>query len=274
MTKKKLTTFALIIALLLSTSQIIVLGQDSEPNDDFENAQTIEVGLTEAFLEADDKDFFSFQPSNLTDLTITIHPSYELTLSAILYDADQNHVTQTATANAGDIMTIYVQNVTTSTYFIEVFSNQVNETGDYTIDISEKLVLSVLTINVIDDGEDAIQGAWVYSTETPSGQPSLDGQTDENGEVSFNELITGSYTFVIHKTGYLNATIGQTFANAGEITLTVTLNDEPQLPAERGNWFSQNMFGIAILVIVLALFGAGWWYYTNNRGRIPPVTQE
>jgi hypothetical protein len=195
-----------------------------------------------------------------------------LTLSAILYDADQNQVNQRSTDRPGDIMTLYVQDVTSTHYFIEVFSGQVNATGDYTIHISEKLLLSTLTVKVIDSSENPIQAALVYTTETPSGQLPLSGQTDGNGEVKFNELTNGTYTFVIQRTGYLNSTIGQTFGSAGEITLTVTLNENPQIPS--GNWFIQNMFGIGVLIAVLILFGIGWWYYTNSRGRLPPVTQE
>lgn len=274
MKQRKTSTFTIIVILFLYLTPVIVLGQDSEPNNDFENAQVIEVGLTEAFMDSEDRDFFSFQPSNLTDITITIHPSYELTLSTILYDTEQNQLTQRSTDRPGDIMTIHVQDVTSSSYFIEVFSNQVNETGDYTINISEKLVLSVLTIKVIDPSENPIEAALVHSTETPSGQQTLSGQTDENGEVSFNELANGAYTFVIQKTGYLNSTIGQTFGSAGEITLTVTLNENPQVPADSGNWFIQNMFGLGLLAAILILIGLGWWYYTNNRGRLPPITQE
>ncbi len=273
-TKNKISKITLVIVLMATLTPIWIVGADTEPNNGIDNAEMIEAGISEGMITEQDRDFYVFYPAGQSDLTIMVHPSYELTMSATLYDADENVVTEQTTTNPGDIMTIYLDNVPESMYYLEVYSPQANESGEYTIDIQEKLVLSVLTIKVVDTNDSPIDGAEVYSIEAPTGQVDLSQLTDINGEATFSELESGEYTFVIEKTGYLNETIGQTFESAGNSTITVTLQNEPDVPAEQGGFVERNMTGIGLLALAVALIAAGWWYYNSNKQEVPPIEQQ
>ena len=273
-TKNKISKITLLIVLMATLTPIWIVGADTEPNNGIDNAEMIEAGISEGMITEQDRDFYVFYPAGQSDLTIMVHPSYELTMSATLYDADENVVTEQTTTNPGDIMTIYLDNVPESMYYLEVYSPQANESGEYTIDVQEKLVLSVLTIKVIDTNDSPIDGAEVYSIEAPTGQVDLSQLTDINGEATFSELASGEYTFVIEKTGYRNETIGQTFESAGNSTITVTLQNEPDVPAEQGGFVERNMTGIGLLALAVALIAAGWWYYNSNKQEVPPIEQQ
>ena len=136
------------------------------------------------------------------------------------------------------------------------------------------MILSVLAIKVVDIVNEPIDGATVRITETPSTESSMSTLTDVSGEAVFTELEEGSYTFVIEKTGYMNATIGQTFESAGRSTITVTLNNEPEVPINEGSFVERNQLGLGLLALVFILVAAGWWYYSNNKQKIPPIEQE
>jgi hypothetical protein len=66
--------------------------------------------------------------------------------------------------------------------------------------------------------------------------------------------------------------IDQSFEITGINTITVTLTDESL--ADEQSFVERNMFGLGALAIVIVLVGVGWWYYSNNRENIPPISQE
>lgn len=72
-----------------------------------------------------------------------------------------------------------------------------------------------IAVNVT-DGTNAISGATVSLTET------ITGTTDENGDVSFEDVEFGDYTLTVEKTGYADYTDSLTVTGDAEVNVTLT----------------------------------------------------
>jgi hypothetical protein len=66
---------------------------------------------------------------------------------------------------------------------------------------------STITITLVDSKNSPIVGATVSSTSQPSGQAPLSATTDNNGAASFTDVLPGSYSFSVQKTGFTSSTI-------------------------------------------------------------------
>ena len=84
----------------------------------------------------------------------------------------------------------------------------------------QKLLLPAKTMGNIavnvTDGTNAISGATVSLTET------ITGTTDENGDVSFEDVEFGDYTLTVEKTGYADYTDSLTVTGDAEVNVTLT----------------------------------------------------
>lgn len=72
-----------------------------------------------------------------------------------------------------------------------------------------------ISVNVT-DGTNVISGATVSLTET------ITGTTDENGDVSFEDVEFGDYTLTVEKTGYADYTDSLTVTGDAEVNVTLT----------------------------------------------------
>ena len=75
--------------------------------------------------------------------------------------------------------------------------------------------LGNISVNVT-DGTNVISGATVSLTET------ITGTTDENGDVSFEDVEFGDYTLTVEKTGYADYTDSLTVTGDAEVNVTLT----------------------------------------------------
>lgn len=92
-----------------------------------------------------------------------------------------------------------------------------------------------IAVNVT-DGTNAISGATVSLTET------ITGTTDENGDVSFEDVEFGDYTLTVEKTGYADYTdsltvngdaeVNVTLTEVGDLTITVDDGADPAVAIE------------------------------------------
>ena len=84
----------------------------------------------------------------------------------------------------------------------------------------QKLLLPAKTVGNISvnvtDGTNVISGATVSLTET------ITGTTDENGDVSFEDVEFGDYTLTVEKTGYADYTDSLTVTGDAEVNVTLT----------------------------------------------------
>ena len=114
-----------------------------------------------------------------------------------------------------------------------------------------------LHVHVTDQEGNPISGATVTSTLNPSNQPTLNGTTDSNGYVAFNEVIAGSYTIQAVKSGYVTGCEGVTVSPDQTKTETITLNKEttPQDGSTDGYpaITNETIFAVVLTVTVIAV---------------------
>jgi Carboxypeptidase regulatory-like domain len=115
--------------------------------------------------------------------------------------------------------------------------------GNNTLSISLQAPVPVtggVKVTVMNSSGNAVAGASVSSTSTPSGQAALSGVTAANGTVTFSGVMPGSYTIQASMTGY-NSNSGSVTVVAGSVApLSVTLQTQsstssggvPGYPAE------------------------------------------
>lgn len=84
-----------------------------------------------------------------------------------------------------------------------------------------------ISVNVT-DGTNAISGATVSLTET------ITGTTDENGDVSFEDVEFGDYTLTVEKTGYADYTDSLTVDGDEEVNVTLTPVDTLTITVDNG----------------------------------------
>lgn len=84
-----------------------------------------------------------------------------------------------------------------------------------------------ISVNVT-DGTNAISGATVSLTET------ITDTTDENGDVSFEDVEFGDYNLTVEKTGYADYTDSLTVDGDEEVSVTLTPVDTLTITVDNG----------------------------------------
>jgi|APSaa5957512622_1039677.scaffolds.fasta_scaffold00483_17 hypothetical protein len=88
--------------------------------------------------------------------------------------------------------------------------------------------LGRISILVFDADGSPINDATISSTNQPAGESTFNAFTGFDGEVMFDELPAGSYTFIIIKTGYESTTVSGGITLDENLTLTVFLEQKTE----------------------------------------------
>lgn len=130
--------------------------------------------------------------------------------------------------------------------------------GNNTLSISLQAPVPVvggIKVTIKDSSGNAVAGASVSSTSTPSGQAALSGVTAANGTTTFSGVMSGSYTIQASMTGYTSNTGSFTVVAGSVAPLSITLQTQsstssggvPGYPVEAV------IFGLVVCVSLLAL---------------------
>lgn len=114
-----------------------------------------------------------------------------------------------------------------------------------------------LHVHVTDQEGTPISGATVTSTLNPSDQPTLNGTTNSNGYVAFNEVVAGSYTIQAVKSGYVTGCEGVTVSPDQTKTETITLNEKTTPQDGSTDQYpvvtSEAILAVTLTVVVIAV---------------------
>ena len=247
---------SMLYIFLISALMIQTVVADVEPNNNFGQAESIQQGISEGSLGPEDTvDMYVYESSGEADIRVDVHPDYTFLLSVKVYDRDQSVVTEGASANQGDLVTLDVLNTVAGAYYIEV-NAVTNMTGSYSIEVREVVSLSTLKIHVVDEQGNPVESANVRSTVQPADQPSLSGMTEGDGRIIFPGISYGNYTFEVSKTGYQTVSIGESFESNVKVEVTVTLSVNPDVPL---NPVPSGIPGYAYFLLGVGVFGVGWY---------------
>jgi hypothetical protein len=253
--RKNLVLFIALLMILLSTHTVLSLA-DVEPNNNIDQAEVIQQGDYEGSLSANDtRDIYEYLSKGNTDIRVDVHPSYTLLLAVKIYMKDGIVITEGATANHSDLITLYLLNPVAGAYYIEV-SDLTNITGVYSLEVREVLTLSTLKIHVVDMQGNPIEDADVISTNQPADQPTLSGMTESDGRIIFSGISYGNYTFEVSKTGYQTVTVGESFESNVRAEISITLPVNPDIPL---NPTPSGLPGYVYFIFGAAVFGVGWY---------------
>jgi hypothetical protein len=120
--------------------------------------------------------------------------------------------------------------------------------GQATVQVTVDSIIHTgnILLHIKDDSDNALSEADITSTTQPPGIIPLSGITDDNGTLAFNNVLEGSYTFQITKSGYdtTNETITVTASQTADQTINLSKTPSllPPLPIL-----------IAIIAIVIAI---------------------
>jgi hypothetical protein len=112
----------------------------------------------------------------------------------------------------------------------------------------------ILKLKIKDPQDDPIAGASVSTTITPSEQQNLNGYTDNEGIVIFDDVKQGSYTFEVNKDGYNSKSESVTAESEEIIVIIITLEaQEPDniLRGIPGFSYETITLGLGIGIILL-----------------------
>jgi adhesin/invasin len=106
-------------------------------------------------------------------------------------------------------------------------------TGQASIQVTVNFTIHTgsILLHIKDDSGNAVTEANVTSTTQPTGISQLNGITDDAGILAFNNVLEGSYTFQITKSGYdtKNQTITVTADQTTDTTINLTKTPSPLL---------------------------------------------
>lgn len=253
--RKNLVLFITVLMILFASQNQRSLA-DVEPNNSIDQAEVIQQGDYEGSLDMNDtRDIYEYMSKGNSDIRVDVHPSYTLLLAVKIYMKDGVVITEGATANHSDLITLYLINPVEGAYYIEV-SDLTNITGVYSLEVREVLTLSTLNIHVVDKQGNPIEDADVITTNQPVDQPTLSGTTESDGRIIFSGISYGNYTFEVSKTGYQTVTVGESFESNVRAEVTVTLPDNPNEPL---NPPPSGLPGYVYFILGAAIFGVGWY---------------
>jgi predicted RNA binding protein with dsRBD fold (UPF0201 family) len=150
------------------------------------------------------------------------------------------------------ILGSYTFNVSMDGYVTATVTIQVDEATVYEETVTlldEDIEFGEITLTVEDTDGAPIVGATVESTSVPEEQSELSGTTDSDGQVTFQVLILGSYTFDVSMDGYLTDTVT---IQVDEFTVyeeTVTLETAP-IDVDAPDWTTWLLIGAVIIAVV------------------------
>jgi len=117
-----------------------------------------------------------------------------------------------------------------------------------------------------------ISGATVLSTSRPSGQPSLNGTTNNTGTVEFKGVKAGSYSFLIHKLGFDTETVQVSAVDGQTVNMTVSLSVAPTpTPAPSSGFLPTTYMWVILVAVVVgvALFAILFLRWRSSKRRLP-----
>jgi len=115
-----------------------------------------------------------------------------------------------------------------------------------------------LHLYVKDSDGNPISGATVTSTSQPTEEPSLTGTTDGNGCVAFNNIVEGSYTIQVSRSGYATVTKTETVTANQIIADTIVLTKEERL----------ELWWILLVAIIIVTVVALSWLTVRGREKV------
>lgn len=157
-----------------------------------------------------------------------------------------------------------------SDYFIFISKDGYEDAeNEVTIDEGEMeiLILSLqaktsnLKVHVVDPSGEPVVGVLIISTSQPIGQSVLNRQTDSEGNVNFEDIRWGNYTFQISKEGFENSTVDkeieyQTIYHLSA-TLDTTSTGQPlETSSEQQEKGSSGIPGFPLISIIIGLLVA------------------
>ena len=101
-----------------------------------------------------------------------------------------------------------------------------NETTEVTIKLSK--ITSSIEILVKDSDGEPISDVNVESTAAPSDQMTMSGMTDEDGQISFENIEPGEYMFVAEKSGYETNGTSLTVAPGETMRKSIVLSEKTE----------------------------------------------
>jgi hypothetical protein len=93
----------------------------------------------------------------------------------------------------------------------------------YAASTGQAVLTASMRVKVIDGSGSIVSGATITSTTQPSGQTPLSGASGVKDPTVFSDVLAGSYTVQVDKTGYVTATGAVTVVEGATADVTVTL---------------------------------------------------
>jgi len=109
-------------------------------------------------------------------------------------------------------------------------------------------------IQVLDEDDEALEGASVQSTLQPTGQPSLDGATSSDGTLTFDDVRVGSYVFRASFDGYHSAQLSGRVESEETMELTFNLVVEAEEESDTGQ---SGIPGFPLLSVIIGILVGG-----------------
>ena len=166
--------------------------------------------------------YLTSEGTTVIGATITLTSGNDGIFSAT---SDQGNGTYLATYTAPviDTQTMSIVSVTTSKSGYQDVTGQI------------QLTLQPLAISTIikESNGAPISGVEVTSSSQPSGQSVLSGTTDSNGQVKFNNMLIGDYTFMVTKSGYESKVVDLSLVAGETKNVNISLD---RTPAEFRIW--------------------------------------
>jgi len=140
--------------------------------------------------------------------------------------------------------------------------------GDGPVKVTVNIGGNIL-IQVKSSDGNPISNATVLSTSQPSGQPNLRGTTNSEGTIEFKNVISGSYAFLVDKSGFdsvnvqINVASGQTARGNASLS-----------PTPLSGFYGTTYFWILVIAVSLGVALAAILLFMRRRARKRKLLME
>jgi hypothetical protein len=134
-----------------------------------------------------------------------------------------------------------------------------------------------IVIQVKSSEGNPISGATVLATSRPSGQPPLNGTTNNEGKIEFKTVKAGSYSFLVDKAGFEMGRVNATAVDGQTISTSVSLT-AASTPAPSEDFLSSTYMWIIVIVVVVAVALATIlllrWRSNKSKRKLPTASKR
>jgi len=199
-------------------------------------------------------------PINGASISCTSHPDYQEPLSGT---SDSEGVIRFSNIVVGTYNLLLMKNE----YQDYVVQATVMDNELSSLNIQMKKERGILKIIIKDNRAQLLEGAGVTSTSQPSGQTTLNAQTDQTGSVSFEDIKFGSYTIFSSKEGYesTQTTLNIQTTEVIEATLILELEPEPEPETESEKGGGIPGFPLESIIISMVLTTLVLWLIQRQQ---------